>query len=124
MQTKTDSFIEAVVNILIGLAVGFLSNLIILPLFLGVTLTVATNMGISLFYTAVSLARSYGLRRLFNGKSPWAWVKGKLDSLKAERARRKLAAALSAQMGQRFDDSVFEQLMLYGDPRKESQGLI
>lgn len=74
-QSRTDSIMEALTNIIIGLAVSFVANMFILPWFLGVTITVATNISIGVAYTLVSFARSYAVRRLFNGRSIWESIK-------------------------------------------------
>jgi hypothetical protein len=57
--------VEAVANVLIGYCVACLSNLIILPMF-GYNVGLSESMEIGLWFTAVSLARSYGLRRFYN----------------------------------------------------------
>jgi len=46
-QSKTDSAMEALTNIVIGLIVSFTANAILLPWFLGVTISAATNIGIA-----------------------------------------------------------------------------
>lgn len=57
--------IEAVTNVLVGLVVSLLAQLVIFK-FYGIQVTLAQNVGITLFFTAVSLIRSYALRRVFN----------------------------------------------------------
>jgi len=69
MQTKIASLAEAASNIAIGIAVGFVSNIVVLPLF-GYDVNLTDAMGISLVFTAISLVRSYVLRRVFN-KMKW-----------------------------------------------------
>ena len=59
------SGVEAGVNIAIGYLVSVLANILILPLF-GYAVTVADSFAIGLAFTAVSLVRSYALRRWFN----------------------------------------------------------
>lgn len=66
-QTRLGSFIEAWVNILIGFGINFVANLLILPLF-GFTPTLTENFQIGLLFTAVSLVRSYVIRRWFNAR--------------------------------------------------------
>lgn len=66
MQTKLGSFIEAGANIAVGFGINFCANLLVLPHF-GFPVTIAQAFGIGLVFTAVSLARSYVLRRWFNG---------------------------------------------------------
>jgi hypothetical protein len=59
------SAVEASFNVLIGYLVSVLANILILPLF-GYDVTVADSFAIGLAFTAVSLVRSYALRRWFN----------------------------------------------------------
>jgi hypothetical protein len=66
-QTQLGSFIEASANIVVGFVVNFTANLLILPAFGFRSLTFKTNFEIGLLYTVISLARSYVLRRWFNG---------------------------------------------------------
>ena len=64
-QSRRASLVEAVANVLIGLGIAVLSNLLVLPLF-GLHPTVAEATYIGLIFTVISLARSYVLRRVFN----------------------------------------------------------
>jgi len=68
MQSRTDSLREAILNILIGYMVAILSQLAIFPLF-GVHLPLSDNLLIGLYFTVISLIRSYTLRRIFNKKA-------------------------------------------------------
>jgi len=61
---RIKSLIEAILNILVGFSIAFISNLIILPLF-GYNVTIWDSLGMSLIFTIISLIRSYTLRRLF-----------------------------------------------------------
>lgn len=65
-QTKFGSFVESWVNILIGFTINYFANLAILPLF-GFNVTPADAFGMGLIFTAISLVRSYIIRRWFNG---------------------------------------------------------
>lgn len=65
MQSRKQSLIESVVNVLIGYVVALLSQLAIFPLF-GVNLPLTDNLLISAFFTVVSIVRSYIIRRMFN----------------------------------------------------------
>jgi len=65
MQSRLMSAIEASFNVLIGYLVSVLANILILPLF-GYDVTVADSFAIGIAFTAVSLVRSYALRRIFN----------------------------------------------------------
>jgi len=65
MQSKRNSAFEAATNVTIGYLVSVLANVLILPVF-GYNVTIGDSFAIGLAFTAVSLARSYVLRRLFN----------------------------------------------------------
>lgn len=75
-QSRTDSLMEAVVNISIGLVISTIANHFVLPAVLGVSMSVGQNVIIATIFTAISLARSYAIRRLFNGRSVWAAIRG------------------------------------------------
>lgn len=63
-QTRAMSAVESVVNVAIGYGVAVLSQIAIFPLF-GVHLPLADNLAIGGYFTVISLARSYIVRRLF-----------------------------------------------------------
>lgn len=65
-QTRMGSFSEAVINVFIGFWINFAANLVILPLFGFASLTLHDNLLIGLIYTAISIVRSYTIRRLFS----------------------------------------------------------
>lgn len=64
-QTKTQSAVEAVANVAIGYGVSLAANATILPLF-GISISLSDNLVIGAIYTAISIARSYCVRRAFN----------------------------------------------------------
>lgn len=64
-QSKQQSFIEACTNTAVGFGISLLSIFLILPL-LGIESTPSKNVVITLYFTVISIARSYVLRRLFN----------------------------------------------------------
>jgi len=64
-QTKKQSFIEACTNTAVGFGISLLFIFIILPL-LGIHSTPGKNVTITLYFTVISIARSYVLRRFFN----------------------------------------------------------
>lgn len=66
---------ESLTNALVGIGVSFVANLVILPLVFGITVTVGQNLLLGGFYTLVSIARSYVLRRLFDGRTVWTALK-------------------------------------------------
>lgn len=67
-QTRLGSLIEALMNILIGFSINFVANMLILPAAGFVTLTAETNFYLGVAYTAISLVRSYVIRRWFNAR--------------------------------------------------------
>lgn len=64
MQTRTHSLIEAVANIIAGYFVAVGGQIVIFPWF-GMSVALHENLTIGLFFTVLSLVRSYGLRRVF-----------------------------------------------------------
>lgn len=74
-QSRMDSFMESLTNIVIGLVVSTIANWLILPTVLGVSMTLGQNVLIGLLFTLISLVRSYVIRRAFNGRSVWASFK-------------------------------------------------
>lgn len=66
-QTRLGSLIETIINTVIGFAINYCANLLILPLF-GFHITPANNFLMGLLYTGISVARSYTIRRWFNAR--------------------------------------------------------
>mgnify|MGYP001267544703 FL=1 len=65
IQTKKQSAVESVANVAIGYGVSLVANATILPLF-GIAISLSDNIAIGAIYTAISIARSYCVRRAFN----------------------------------------------------------
>ncbi len=65
MQTKQNSFIESLINVAIGYGVAIVSQLIIFPIF-NINITLSENFLIGLWFTIISIIRSYIIRRWFN----------------------------------------------------------
>lgn len=65
MQTKKHSLIESLVNILIGYFTALFSQFLIFPLF-DINIPIQDNLLIGFYFTLISLARSYLVRRYFN----------------------------------------------------------
>lgn len=61
-QTRRQAIIESWINILVGFILNFGINLLILPM-LGITLALGDNFFIGCIYTAVSVVRSFMIRR-------------------------------------------------------------
>lgn len=65
MQSKAHSVFEAFSNVAIGYLVSVIANIFVLPTF-GYDVTIRDSFAIGAAFTAISLARSYILRRIFN----------------------------------------------------------
>jgi hypothetical protein len=66
-QSRLESLVESIVNILLGYGVALLSQIAIFPLF-GIHVPLSTNLWIGAWFTVISLARSYIVRRFFNAR--------------------------------------------------------
>jgi hypothetical protein len=66
MQTRLGSFIESWMNIAVGFTINYFANLLIFPLF-GMHISLRNNFLMGCIYTAISVVRSYVIRRWFNG---------------------------------------------------------
>lgn len=69
-QSRLHSAIESAANVAIGYGVAVASQVAIFPLF-GVQLSLADNLVIGGYFTLISLARSYLVRRWFNRRTAW-----------------------------------------------------
>jgi len=65
MQTRKWSMIEALSNVGVGFVVSLVSQLAIFHLY-GIELALLDNIAITLWFTLISIVRSYALRRAFN----------------------------------------------------------
>lgn len=74
-QSRIDSLMEAVTNTSIGFLVSLVTWIIVADA-MSIPLTWGENLLITGIFTVVSVARSYLLRRAFNGRSAWQAVKG------------------------------------------------
>ena len=63
-QSRLMSLIESLANVLVGYGVAVITQMAVFPLF-GLAVTVTENLLIGLIFTAVSIVRSYALRRGF-----------------------------------------------------------
>ena len=64
MQSKETSLLEAATNVAIGFLQALLTQALIYPVF-GIRTTLVTDSTIAVAFTAVSLVRSYLVRRAF-----------------------------------------------------------
>lgn len=67
-QSRLHSALESAANVAIGYGVAVASQLAIFPLF-GIHIALADNLVIGGYFTLISLARSYLLRRWFNRRT-------------------------------------------------------
>ena len=65
MQSRLASFIEALTNVGIGMVVSFFGQIVVSHWY-NLPLNLAQNVQIVLFFTVLSVLRSYVLRRVFN----------------------------------------------------------
>ena len=65
MQSRIHSLIESIANVAIGYLVALGGQLVVFPL-VGIHVNMQTNLIIGAAFTAISIARSYCVRRLFN----------------------------------------------------------
>jgi hypothetical protein len=68
MQSRLGSFFESLTNVGIGYAVALLSQLIVFPMF-DIHVSFSDNLAIGAWFTAISIARSYVVRRWFNRRT-------------------------------------------------------
>ena len=66
-QTKLGSFYESAINVLIGAMVAITSQYLVFPLF-GIEIPLSSHIGITCWFTAISVIRSYVIRRWFNAR--------------------------------------------------------
>jgi len=65
MQSKKDSLKESITNVIIGYMVALVSQILIFPI-VGVDASIDQNLMIGVYFTIISLMRSYLVRRYFN----------------------------------------------------------
>lgn len=63
-QSRRMSFVEAMTNVVVGYLLAIATQLAVFPLF-GIEAALQEHLAIGLAFVAVSLARGYLLRRLF-----------------------------------------------------------
>ena len=62
-QSRRMSLVAAVTNVVVGFAVALLTQIAVFPIF-ELQVSLADNLAIGAAFTAISLARSFALRRL------------------------------------------------------------
>ena len=66
-QSRKMSLVESISNVVIGYGVALVSQIIIFPIF-DIHISLMDNIGIGLWFTAISICRSYLIRRFYNRK--------------------------------------------------------
>lgn len=64
-QTRLGSLVEVTTNVAIGYFVALATQLTVFPLF-GMHVSLGENIAIGMIFTAVSITRSYIVRRVFD----------------------------------------------------------
>lgn len=65
MQTKKQSLVESITNVIIGYCVALASQLTIFPIF-DIDVQLSDNLLIGVWFTVISIIRSYVVRRVYN----------------------------------------------------------
>lgn len=73
MQKKSHSFLEALTNYAIGYAVALALQVVLYPYY-GIHLETSAQAEIAGWFTVVSIARSYCVRRFFNLAHVRGWL--------------------------------------------------
>lgn len=68
MQSRLHSLIESVTNVAIGYTVALASQLAVFPMF-DIHVPLSDNLAIGAWFTAISIVRSYLVRRFFNRRT-------------------------------------------------------
>lgn len=63
-QSRAMSFVETTVNVVVGLGLAMVTQMLVFPLF-GIALAIEANIAIAATFTGLSLVRGFLLRRLF-----------------------------------------------------------
>ncbi len=64
MQSRRQSLIEAITNVVVGYALAVITQIVVFPWF-GLQVSLCDNLAIGALFVMISLLRSYALRRLF-----------------------------------------------------------
>ncbi|GAB1364667.1 hypothetical protein MASR1M32_39030 [Rhodobacter sp.] len=65
-QSRLMSLVESVANVVVGYGIAVVTQILIFPIF-GLHTTLAKNLTMGAIFTVVSIARSFALRRVFEG---------------------------------------------------------
>jgi hypothetical protein len=68
MQRRLHSFIESWANVAVGYGVALASQIVVFPMF-NIHVPLSSNIKIGGWFTAISIARSYCIRRWFTKRT-------------------------------------------------------
>lgn len=66
-QSRRMSAVESLANVAVGYGVALATQIVVFPLF-GIAASLGDNLAIGGIFAAISIVRSYVLRRVFNGR--------------------------------------------------------
>lgn len=66
-QSKTQSLVEVIINVVVGYVIATFTQIIIFPMF-DIHIGLGDQMMISLVFTIISIIRGYVIRRWFNAR--------------------------------------------------------
>lgn len=66
-QSRRMSAVESIANVAVGYGVAIVTQVAVFPLF-GIAASLGDNLAIGGIFAAISIVRSYVLRRVFNGR--------------------------------------------------------
>lgn len=64
MQSRRQSLIEAITNVVVGYGLAVITQIVVFPWF-GLAVSLGDNLAIGAMFVVISLLRSYVLRRVF-----------------------------------------------------------
>lgn len=102
-QSRVMSFVESIINIVVGFGISVAAQAIFLPL-LGVPIPWRANLAFAVIMTVISIARSYVLRRLFEALHIRRPLSPFMQAVIAERFRQVEAEGYDATHDNEHDD--------------------
>jgi len=66
-QTRREALAEAWINVAIGFSINYAANLVLLPM-VGARMNMVENLWLGSIFTAISVIRSFVIRRYFNAQ--------------------------------------------------------
>ena len=65
-QTRRQSLLESIMNVVVGFTINLILNFTFFPPLFGWHISLKQNIALGVIYTAISILRSYTLRRFYN----------------------------------------------------------